>query len=483
MKLPNMKLPRILITACKSGSGKTLISCGILWSLKNRGMKVTAFKCGPDYIDPMFHREVLGIDSRNLDTFLCGRKNIPGLIARHAKGSDISVIEGVMGYYDGLGGISSTASAYDVAEVSAAPAVLIVDCAGASVSVVPCIQGFLHYQERSGETEEEGKAKAPDSHIRGVILNRLSPALYGRMKQMIEEQTSVKVYGYVPVLKEITLESRHLGLKTPGEIEDFHRQMEILGNTLDQTLDFDGLIELANSASELPAPEQGSQGNSSEESRGNSPEGPRESLRIGVARDEAFCFLYQDNIDILRKLGAQPVYFSPLHDAHLPGRLDGLLLYGGYPELYAKGLSDNRAMRAEVKALVENGTPCIAECGGFMYLQEMLQGEDGQWYEMAGALRGKSYRTQSLRRFGYITLQGGAVFGQEAGAIPAHEFHYYDSEECGHAFTAQKPLSERSWECMISTDTLLAGYPHIHYGGNRNVAKAFLDACRRGKDR
>ncbi len=456
-----MKIPRILITAGASGAGKTLVSCGILQCLKNTGMKVAAFKCGPDYIDPMFHREVLGIDSRNLDTFLCGRKNIRGLLARHAENSEIAVIEGVMGYYDGLGGISCAASTYDVADASGTPVVLAVDCAGASVSVIPYIQGFCRYKEKEGS----------GSHIRGVILNRLSPMMYGRMKKMIEEETGVGVYGYVPVLKEITLESRHLGLKMPGEVEDFHRQMEILGNTLEKTLDLKGLIELASSASDVEEPKR------------KTMEVPHQGLRIGIAKDEAFCFLYRDNVDILQELGAEPVWFSPVHDAHLPEGLDGLILYGGYPELYAKSLSENKSMLSEVKDLVEGGTPCIAECGGFLYLQEALQGEDGYWYKMAGALRGKSYRTRSLRRFGYVTLRGGMAFGQDVGEISAHEFHYYDSEECGHAFTAEKPLSDRSWECMISTDTLLAGYPHIHYVGNRKVAEAFLAACERRKNR
>lgn len=458
-----MRIPRILLAAGSSGAGKTLITCTVLQCLKDRGKEVTAFKCGPDYIDPMFHKKVLGIDSYNLDTFLCGRKGVRELLFRHGK-ADIAVMEGVMGYYDGLGGISPAASAWDVADASGTPAVLIVDCKGASLSLIPYIQGFLNFKG----------AGVRDSHIRGIILNRMSQALYNRMKELIEGETDVKVYGYVPVIKDFTLESRHLGLKMPEEIEDFREQVENLAQTLEKTLDIDGILELAESAEDIR--EKAPQTYALEASNG-------EKLRIGLARDEAFCFMYQDNLELLKRMGAELVTFSPIHSPHLPGQLDGLLFYGGYPELYAEQLSVNKTMLREVREAVERGLPCIAECGGFMYLMEALESEDGAAYEMAGVLPGKSCRTPSLRRFGYLMLEDGTVFGEEVGRIPAHEFHYYDSEDCGHAFTAKKPLSERRWECMISTDTLLAGYPHLHYTGNPKVAEAFLDACKRGRNR
>ena len=183
-----IRVPRLMMTACGSGTGKTMITCGILQVLKNRGVKCAPFKCGPDYIDPMFHKTVLGMDSENLDTFLCGRDKVRSILARRGRGMEIALIEGVMGYYDGLGGISCEASAYDVADATDTPAVLIVDCKGASKSVIPVIQGILNYQE--------------DSHIKGIILNRLSPMMYGRMKEMIEKETRAEVLGYVPVLED-----------------------------------------------------------------------------------------------------------------------------------------------------------------------------------------------------------------------------------------------------------------------------------------
>lgn len=450
------QIPGILLTAGTSGTGKTMLTCGILQAFKERGLKLASFKCGPDYIDPMFHKEVLGVDSYNLDIFLCGREKVKNLFMENAKGTDLAVLEGVMGYYDGLAGISSQASAYDVAKTTHVPAVLIVDCKGMSVSVVPYVQGFLNYKA--------------DSRIKGIILNRVSPMMYSRMKQMIETETPVKVYGYMPVMKECAIESRYLGLKMPHEDETYNAYLKALGTQAEKTIDLDGLLALA--------VEECNWEDARVDDDTDSIDVKKKKLRIGLAKDEAFCFIYKDNLKILEKYGAKILPFSPVHDKKLPERLDGLLLYGGYPELYAKKLSENESMRREIKDVLKRGLPCIAECGGFMYLMEYMKTKEGEEYPMAGVLAGGSFPTSSLKRFGYVTLTGGKVFGEDAGEIPAHEFHYYDSENCGNAFLAEKPLSERKWECMVSTASLFAGYPHIHYGGNPKVAEVFLKACR-----
>ena len=216
-------IPRLLLTAASSGSGKTMITCGILKALKNRGLNCAAFKCGPDYIDPMFHRKVLGIDSYNLDTFMCKRTGVRQSLLSHGKNRDICVLEGVMGYYDGIAGISKEASAWDVADTTDTPAILILDCKGVSVSAVAVVKGFLEY-----ETEH---------HIKGVILNRISPMMYARMKQMIEEQLKVRVYGYVPVVSECVLESRYLGLQIPEEVEKIDEKLEHLARVMEDTVD------------------------------------------------------------------------------------------------------------------------------------------------------------------------------------------------------------------------------------------------------
>lgn len=462
-----MRVPGILIAAMSSGAGKTMVTCGLMKAWQDRGLRVAAFKCGPDYIDPMFHREVLGCESFNLDTFLCGTEGVREVFSRYGRSSDLAVAEGVMGYYDGLAGISTEASTYDVADSIKVPVVLVVDCKGASVSVAAWIRGMMEYRQ--------------DSHVKGVILNRISPTLYGRMKALIEEQLPVKVYGYVPDMEECTLKSRYLGLKLPYEEARSRRILEILGRQMERTVNLNGLLRLAENAEGSEYPE--------EEKCVKVPEymvhrdGMSFSLRVALARDEAFCFMYEDNLRLLEDRGVCLVPFSPLKDERLPEDIDGLLLYGGYPELYAEALSENKSMRGEIRNAVNGGLPCMAECGGFMYLQESIEDQNGTVYPMAGVLKGKSFYTPSLKRFGYVTLSGGRVFGREAGRIPAHEFHYYDSSVCGDAFCAKKPLSERSFRCMVSTDTLLAGYPHICYRGAMEVADGFLAACRKERQR
>lgn len=448
-----MNLPRFMISAASSGSGKTLITCGILKLLKNRGFSLTAFKCGPDYIDPMFHSRVLDLKSRNLDSFFSEPEILKGLMAKNAEGSDIAVVEGVMGYYDGISGFSSMASAFDVADITDTPAIFIVNCKGMSLSVIPYIKGFLEYKE--------------NSHIKGVILNQISPMLYKKMKAEIEKELPVKVLGYVPKVN-LTLESRHLGLIMPEEIEGLQEKLQRLSEILEDTLEADELIAFANAAPELKA----SKDFVTVQKKYEKP------VRIGLARDEAFCFFYEDNLQLLRDMGAELIEFSPLHDKKLPENISGLILSGGYPELFAKELSENAKMRKEIAGAVKGGLITLAECGGFMYLHEYMQGADGEYYPMAGVIEETVHWTDRLTRFGYITLSEGKAFGKDIGKLSSHEFHYYDSENCGEAFLAEKPLSERKWRCIHSTETMLAGYPHMYYYGNRKLPEAFLEACK-----
>lgn len=449
-----MNLPRVLLAAGASGSGKTLVTCGLLQALKERGLSVSSFKCGPDYIDPMFHSRIIGTNSRNLDTFFTGNETTRDLLAMGAEGTELAVMEGVMGYYDGVGGVTTRASAYDLACVTDTPVLLVVNSKGMSLSLAAYIKGFLEYKA--------------DSHIRGVILNQMSPMLYPRMKDLIEKEADIPVYGYVPKVEDCVIESRHLGLVLPHEVKELQAKLSRLAGILESTLDIDGILELARSAEPLEVCTEAK-------------DAPEESFELAVAKDEAFCFFYEDNFRYLRSLGAKLTFFSPLRDEKVPEGADGLLLYGGYPELYAKELSANASMRRSVADLAAKGMPLIAECGGFMYLHEEMEDMEGALHPMCGVIRGKAYRTEKLRRFGYITLtQKAPVFGEEAlGPIPAHEFHYFESESCGEAFHAKKPESERSWECMHGNSQMLAGFPHLHYYGNPNVADAFAKACMR----
>ena len=318
-----MKQASIMIAAASSGSGKTVISCALMSAFAKQGLRVAACKCGPDYIDPMFHREVLGVESENLDLFFCEAEVLKGLYREHTAGADVTITEGVMGYYDGRSLESEKGSSYDVARTLDIPVILVVPCRGMARSVIPTILGMLTF--------------CGDSRIRGILLNRVSGGLYPRMKEMIESELSARGYdipvaGYVPEDEVFTLKSRHLGLVLPEEIEGLKERLLRLSEILEKTLDINRILALAEEAGEFSVSE-----NCLKEKEAYAYKSPR-PLRIGVAKDEAFCFFYEDNFRLLKSMGAELVWFSPIHDKKLPENLDGLLLYGGYPELYAETL-------------------------------------------------------------------------------------------------------------------------------------------------
>ena len=446
-----------MLAAGASGSGKTLITCGILQALIRRGKKAASFKCGPDYIDPMFHSRVLETPSANLDSFFASDEIIRELLKVNAAGCDLAVMEGVMGYYDGVAGTTLKASAYDLARITDTPVILIVNSKGMSLSLAAYIKGFLTYQA--------------DSRIRGVIFNQMSPMIYPRMKKKIEEELGVKVLGYVPRVDDCVIESRHLGLVLPDEIQGLRERLLKLAQVLEETLDLDGILTLAEEAPELPAEYDLSK---IHPSFGFSLSEP---VRIGVAKDEAFCFFYKDNFRLLQNMGAELVPFSPIYDRHLPEKLDGILLYGGYPELYARELGENHTMKEEIFRALCGGMPCMAECGGFLYLHEELEDMNGSSFPMAGVIRGKAWRTPKLSRFGYITLTVREEERDCFGRIPAHEFHYFESDNCGSDFHAAKPESSRGWDCIHLEERMMAGFPHFYYYGNPAVPEWFLKKC------
>lgn len=457
-----MRIPRILLAAGASGSGKTLITCGLLQALVNRNLTVASFKCGPDYIDPMFHSRVIGAKSANLDTFFTSPEVTRYLLSENAANCEIAVMEGVMGYYDGVAGTTTKASAYDLADITDTPVILIVNSKGMSVSLVAYIKGFLEYKK--------------NSHIKGVIFNQMSAMLYPRMKKLVQEQLGIQVLGYVPRVEDCLIESRHLGLILPEEIPGLKQRLYRLSQILNDTLEIDEILKLAVETSKIDVPDKLEK---VDPSFGWSLPKKEKKLRIGLAKDEAFCFFYEDNFRLLQQMGAELVPFSPIHDKKLPKDIQGLLLYGGYPELYGKQLEENQEMRQQIREAIYDQMPVLAECGGFMYLHQQMEGMDGKLYQMADVIKGKAYRTPRLTRFGYITLeQKLSVLGHtDLGSIPAHEFHYFDSNSCGEAFHASKPESLRGWECIWGSDRILAGFPHLYYYGNPRIPQAFLERC------
>lgn len=442
-----MHSPRILFAAPSSGSGKTTVVCGVLRALKNRGKTVAAFKCGPDYIDPMFHERVIGVRSGTLDLFFSGQDQLRRLYAQNAEGSDCAVIEGVMGYYDGLSAASDEASSFAVAKALDAPVVLIVDSRGQSLSALATLKGFLTFRS--------------DSRVKGVIFNRMSGHVYEALKPAVEAMGVIPI-GYVPKSDALMIESRHLGLVTPNEIQDLSKKLDALAALLGTTLDFDALDALMRSAPELEAPA--------------APKAPDLSpVTVAIARDEAFCFLYRDNLALLRRFGAKLSFFSPLKDTRLPDGAQALILPGGYPELYAKTLSENEPMRESIRRAIESGMPCLAECGGFLYLHQTLADMEGGRYPMCGVINADAHRTQKLSRFGYVTLSANedTAFFRAGETIKAHEFHYFESADPGAAFTAEKP-NGREWQCMHANGNLLAGFAHLFYESNPEPIARFL---------
>ena len=448
--------PRLLICAPASGGGKTTFTCGLLQVLANRGLKLQACKCGPDYIDPMFHREVIGADSRNLDLFFMDEDQVRGLVAEGAAQADMTVIEGVMGYYDGIA-VSDEASAWDVARATQTPALLVVDGRGRARSIAAEVLGFLRFRDPSG--------------IAGVIVNRCSAMLYPRLKELIEQECGVRAYGYVPVLDaDCSLESRHLGLVTASEVADLQVKLNKIAGVLEKSIDIDGLIELASKAPaldvepvELP----------------HAVSDDQETPVIAVAHDDAFCFYYSDTLRLMERLGARLVRFSPLSDNALPEGTCGLYLGGGYPELHCAELSGNTELLAQIREAIQGGMPTIAECGGFMFLHEQLEDDQGTFWPMCGVIPGRSYRTPKLGRFGYIdiTAVSDNLLCHQGESLPAHEFHYWDSDSAGDAFRAQKPQSTRGWECAHATPSLYAGYPHLCLHARPESAARFVRAC------
>lgn len=437
---------RFIIAGTHSGCGKTTVTCAVLAALKARGMDAAAFKCGPDYIDPMFHRKVIGVPSHNLDSFFCDDDTLNYLLHEHAQNSDIAVIEGVMGFYDGADG---RGSAYSLSQITDTPAAVVIDCRGMSDSIGAVIRGFLGY-------------KHPNKIV-GFIFNRLPERLIPLAKKLCDE-FGTRYLGYMPKT-DITIESRHLGLVTASEIEDIKQKLSQLGELAERYICLDKLIGII--APELPgykAPVF--------------PAAPAKQPVVAVAKDSSFCFIYDDNIGLLKKLGCEIRYFSPLEDSRIPDDADGLYLCGGYPELNAERLSANKEMIDSIREKISGGLPTIAECGGFMYLHDIFTDMDGNGFSGVGVIRGKAFKTDRSQRFGYVTLtaERDGLLCKKGEMLRAHEFHYFDSTDCGSDMTARK-TDGREWKCVHANSALYAGFPHLYLYSDIKTAERFVSAC------
>ena len=437
----------ILIAGIKSGSGKTMFTCSLLEALKERQKNPCAFKCGPDYIDPMFHQKVIGIPSCNLDSFFSDEEQLRDLYQKQSEGHPISVIEGVMGLYDGLGGTQKQGSAYDLASILKIPVILVIDVHGMGRSILPLIAGFLQYDK--------------EKRIKGVILNKISKGFYETISPLIEEELKTEVLGYLPKMKELSFESRHLGLQLPGEIKGLKEELSRAAGILEETVSVDRLLEIADSDIIK---------------KNMLKKKKKDRVRIAVARDEAFCFYYEENLNRLREEGAELVEFSPLYDKELPKDIDALLLGGGYPELFAELLEKNDSMRRSIKEAITNKMPSVAECGGFMYLHSTLTDKEGNCHSMCGLIPGNCHFTGRLVRFGYVEVEEISGSSWLCGKkIKAHEFHYFDSEANGEDCRAVKPTTQKSWSCIHASEDHFWGFPHLYYASNLDFVTSFIN--------
>lgn len=440
-------MKRIMISGTNSGCGKTTVVCALLKALAERSIDVGAFKCGPDYIDPMFHSKIIGTKSYNLDSYFCPAGTLNYLLNKNS--ADMNIIEGAMGYYDGIG---ESHSACRTAVETGTPAVIVIDCKGMGASMGAVMKGFLTFRT--------------PNNIVGFIFNRLPESMEKTAVSLCNEM-GVTYFGRLPFSKDNSIESRHLGLVTADEIMGLKEMLLRLSQLAEKYILIDKLLEAAENAVDMPCTEP------------DIPKNIARNVRIALAYDSAFCFYYADNISLLEELGCEIVPFSPLSDKALPENIGGLILGGGYPELYAEKLSENTPLLHEIKESISGGLPVIAECGGFMYLNESIEDVNGIRRKMIGVINGQAYRTDRLRRFGYVSLTAkkDCMLFDKGRSVRAHEFHYWNSTACGSDLHAKKASSGAEYDCAYADDNMYAGYPHLHFYADTEMAVRFAKKC------
>ncbi|MBR1630137.1 MAG: cobyrinate a,c-diamide synthase [Lachnospiraceae bacterium] len=487
-KIQGKKTGRILIAGSSSGAGKTLFACALMTLLRGHGCEVQGYKCGPDFIDPMFHSEIAGVPCENLDPFFMTKTQMQNTLKK-ARGK-ICVLEGAMGVYDGIAGAKGirNGSCYQVACDTQTPILLLVDAKGMGQTVLSILRGILL-------DDVEGR-------IAGIVFNRMSKSFFETIRPSAQElleqmHSSARIFGFVPHCREIHLESRYLGLLLPTEIDNLREQAEAFARQIEEGVDLELLERIWEESGDLGLSEQlleegadlgqkeriPEDGVELEQSRGNG-ERPAQTKAplLAVARDEAFCFYYHQNIKCLEAAGANITFFSPLHDKELPKGVSGLLLGGGYPELFAKQLSDNQTMRESIRKAIESGMPSLAECGGFLYLHEWIEGASGERFPMVGVVDGGCKNAGHLVRFGYVRICGAGGGAEHLlsgiSEIRGHEFHYFDSENNGTDCVAEKPFVPSSWRCMHAGKGHLWGFAHLYYPSAPGLAGAFVARMR-----
>ena len=448
--------PRLLIAGTHSGVGKTTVALGLMAAWRRRGLTVQPFKVGPDYLDPTHHAQAAGRASRNLDAWLLKPQQVRGVFEHAGEAADVSIIEGVMGMFDGYGSTNDRGSTAEMAKLLNVPVILVVDASHMARSIAAIVEGYRRFD--------------PAVRLAGVIFNRVSERHARLLREAVRRYTSVPVLGYVPSDAAIAIPERHLGL-VPALEKTSAQPLERLAERVAATIDLERLLRIARGAptlSHVPGPWDRSQRIAP-------------CVRIGLAYDRAFHFYYQENLDLLRAFGAEVVPFSPLRDAALPAELHALYLGGGFPEVFAEELAANHAMRRAVKQAVTRGVPTYAECGGLMYLTRRLVDARGRAHPMVGALPGTVRMTPRLQHFGYTTVipRRRTILSGARDHIKGHEFHYstwtHPIAAREAAYTVVRRGEPDRLEGMVR-DNVLASYVHVHFLTNVRWAQGFV-AC------
>nr|WP_039807532.1 cobyrinate a,c-diamide synthase [Jeotgalibacillus malaysiensis] len=446
---------RILIAGTSSSVGKTSITLGLMAAFMKKGLTVQGFKCGPDYIDPAYHTAITNRPSRNLDSWMLTADVMKEIFVKGNEGADISIIEGMMGLYDGESPTSNRGSAAEISSLLKCPVILVVDCSAMARSAAAVVKGF--------------QSLDPDVNVAGVIANRVgSEGHFKLIKQAVEQECGIPVCGYLLENEQIHMPERHLGLVPSIERGELNDQLERLGEAVAETVDLDLIYQMSKQPplkTEISLFKQRSPIN----------------VKVAVAYDQAFNFYYQENLELIEAFGAEVIYFSPLKGEMLPPEADGLYLGGGFPEQFLKELAEGIEVKQSIKDAVEKGLPVLAECGGLMYLSESIMNVEGETYPMTGVLPGKTEMQLNIAAIGYREITGakGNQIVKEETQIHGHEFHYSTftpDQELPSAYHVDSIFG--SGEEGYLYKNVVAGYTHIHFASNPQVLENFLNKCK-----
>ncbi len=460
-----MTAPAFIIAGTHSGCGKTTISMGIMAALVARGLLVQPFKVGPDFIDPGHHQAITGRDSHNLDGWMMDREHNLEIFRRYAADADVAVVEGVMGLFDGFSGKDDTGSTARMAKWLGLPVVLVIDASSMARSAAAIASGFRDFD--------------PGLDFAGVILNRVAGEAHEEiLREAFDSVAGLPVLGCLKRDHAVSIPSRHLGLVTTEEMPLDAGEKEALATWVENSVDIDRLLA-ASCRNNLSGTGQAFASLSV----------PRpQKVRIGMARDEAFCFYYRENIRLLEEAGAEIVPFSPLRDSRLPPGINGLILGGGYPELYCEALSANRSLLHEIRDAAYEGLPVYAECGGFMFLMEEIRDMTGRVFSMAGVFPLKSRMEKRMKALGYreIITKKASILGPARTVVRGHEFHYSSFCKTGDTVSTIYEIKDRKGGSNrtegFSVHNVLGSYVHLHWGSNSDVAAHITDFCLAASD-